>query len=150
MSAREKFEISSGIATALFGGVNCFIVLGMDSPRLRTQDYLFVLLIWMILPLMVAIGSFFHVARQKAFGVVLLSIGGIFLAAAFFYIWLMVLGSWYFPLWRAIIEIMPSVMALLTMIACVVGVAKLRADEPRNLTSHSTGARNSAAFIRED
>jgi hypothetical protein len=140
MRVAEKIEISGGIATAVFGGVNCFLVLGLDGAGLRLRDYLLALLLWMILPLMVAIGSYFHVVRHKVFGLVLLSIGGIFLAAAIFYILLVFMSSWYFPVWRAIIEIMPSVMALLTMVACVMVVVGLRADEPRNLTTHSTGA----------
>ncbi|MCA1615333.1 MAG: hypothetical protein LC800_14770 [Acidobacteria bacterium] len=130
MTSARKLELGGGIATALFAGLNSFMSFsGSNRARLGAWDYLFVFLVWIALPLMVAIGAYLHAVKQKMWGITMLSVGGLFLALAFLYIIFVIAASWYIPTWVAVLAVMPSVMAVITVIAARARMVDRRAAQ---------------------
>ncbi len=113
MFSTKKIELSGGIGTLMFAIVNCFnSFVESNRAKLGVWDYLFVILVWIILPIVIAIGSYVHAVEQKSWGLTMLFIGGVFSTLALVYITFLIGVSNRI----AILSIMPSVMAILTML----------------------------------
>ncbi|MCA1624674.1 MAG: hypothetical protein LC768_10415 [Acidobacteria bacterium] len=117
MSLTGKLELISGIGIALFASFNCFHSFEESNrARLVIWDYLFILFIWIVFPLLVVVGSYIHTIKQRFWGFVMLSIGSLFLTLAFLSIIFIIGASWYIPNWIAILSILPSIMAIVTVL----------------------------------
>jgi len=81
MTLLSRIELGSGAATGLCGLTVAIVALLRTEPgelsSLSLAEFLMVLSTWVTPPLLVAIGSYFHVWRWKAWGYVLLMIGGL-------------------------------------------------------------------------
>ena len=82
MTILRTIELGSGVATGLCGlAIAIVAFLGPGPTELRSLslvEFLPSFMIWVGPPLLVAIGSYFHIRRGKTWGYVALLLGGVF------------------------------------------------------------------------
>jgi hypothetical protein len=134
MSFPRTFELSSGLATGLFGMIVALTILKDDldtSRRLEQEFRLFqelgvLLIFFMAPPLLVAIGSYFHVVLgQSVSGRVMIFIGSLVVTVFFL---LFEINAGYAATYRIGLRSWPVVLALVTLVTSFT----VRGKAPRN------------------
>jgi hypothetical protein len=117
LSFLRILTLSFGIATGLSAAITCLVFYFTPNHRepITPFDNLLVILLWMILPLLSVVGSYLYVVKHETLGLKMLSASGIFHFFSFLLIGLSIMGSWYYPTWLALVNLSPSVLAMLTM-----------------------------------
>ena len=122
MTFSRKFEFASGIITGALGFLPPFCKHGVHAFelfRLWPGLLLDAVLLFVLPGILVTVGSYFHAARNKTSGLVILFIGGIFLTlmglihffGGVFYV---------FGLLGGTVVLLQSLMAIITMVSSFV------------------------------
>ena len=120
MRLLRKLEFASGLATLLFGAVQVAVTSGTNSyaarPSENLRDFLWVATASVVMPALVALGSYFHGIKQKRWGLYLLGVCGLFACGLIFMTFFVFVFSWFHPIWLAFVSLAPSLMAALTLV----------------------------------
>jgi len=69
MYTPKKIELIGGLGTFAFGLVNSFISLRSGNrSTLDLWDYFFLIVIWTLIPALIAVGSYSHAVRIRKWG----------------------------------------------------------------------------------
>ena len=124
MTALRKVELISGIATgflALFSpsSFSLAVFVFSDFTFKEKLSGLLSLLVTYIGPaILVAIGSYIHAVRQRASGVVMVLVGGLFLTSIELVVFV---GGFFYALgsWSMAVTLLPWASAIITVIAAL-------------------------------
>jgi hypothetical protein len=113
MTALRKVELVSGMLTGVLAlAVSCILAL----PR-SALDFLALLPFYLVPALLVAVGSYLDVFRQKTSGLVMLLVGGSILTVWSFIVTLFGGLFYFYGLWGGLLSLAPLATAILTTIA---------------------------------
>ena len=117
MTLSGALELSGGLATGLSAAITCFVFFGTNNHRepVTSFDYLYILGALIILPLLTLTGSYIHAVKREGLGLTMLAVSGLLSFLIFLLQTLVVLGSWYYPVWLALVNLAPSMLAMMTM-----------------------------------
>jgi hypothetical protein len=118
VTLRSKIELGSGLITLLAGAVATTIAFSTNyytvRPSARIKDFLGVTLLWLGIPLLVAISSYAHAIKQQRWGFSVLTVCGLISAGYLALLYVAIGASWYYPMWLALVSASPSLGALTT------------------------------------
>jgi len=116
-----------GVVAVLSGLSSYIIAFSTNAYASKPYDSLSSFLIytlWFIVtPLLATIGSYLYLVKRKRLGIVLMVISTVLASLELSGLCYVILLSWYYPTWLAIVSLAPIVMTLLTMaLATVIAV----------------------------
>lgn len=118
MTMLKKFALAVGVATGVLGMVVPFAKHGphtFELLRLWPGLFLDAVVLFIVPGLLVAFGSYLHTLQGKTLGLVMLLIGGIFLAGMSLIYFFGGAVFYVFGLWGGVVVILQSLMAILTV-----------------------------------